>query len=267
MGAWLNKQREYYRCILRGTQCGSRGLSDARIAQLDAMGFCWNVEVTRDGTEAEVLAERSWNENLRKLEAYRAQHGDCCVSKSYNGPLANFVACARRAFKKQQEYKAKVEAAAAEGAEESLSSKGMPHKHWLTPTRIWQLNELGFTWAIRDAPVDIWNDRYEKLREFKEKFGHCRVPIKYDKALSQWILSMRHYYKNTMDEKKAGEKKLGKLSADKIFRLQRLGFEWEVKEKVQHENWEARFRDMIRCEYAAIIHACRLQYKLYAEKH
>jgi len=206
LGAWLNKQREYYRCILRGTQGGSRGLSDARIAQLDAMGFCWNVEVTRDGTEAEVLAERSWNENLRKLEAYRAQHGDCCVSKSYNGPLANFV-CARRAFKKQQEYnKAKVEAAAAEGTEESLSSKGMPHKHWLTPTRIWQLNELGFTWAIRDAPVDIWNDRYEKLREFKEKFGHCRVPIKYDKALSQWILSMRHYYKNTMDEKKAGEK-------------------------------------------------------------
>ena len=42
---------------------------------------------------------------------------------------------------------------------------------------------------------------------------------------------MRHYYKNTMNESKAGNKKFAKLSAEKIFQLQLLGFEWDVLAK------------------------------------
>ena len=101
-------------------------------------------------------------------------------------------------------------------------------------------------WSLRDSPADVWNERYERLRAYKEKFGHCRVPIKHDKDLNQWMLNMRHYYKNTMNEDGARDKKPGKLSAEKIVRLQMLGFEWEVREKVQGEAWEARFRDMLR---------------------
>ena len=45
------------------------------------------------------------------------------------------------------------------------------------------------------------------------------------------MLAMRHYYKNTMNESKAGNKKFAKLSAEKIFQLQLLGFEWDVLAK------------------------------------
>ena len=42
---------------------------------------------------------------------------------------------------------------------------------------------------------------------------------------------MRHYYKNTMNEKRAGNKRFGTISAEKIFQLQMLGFEWDVLQK------------------------------------
>ena len=152
---------------------------------------------------------------------------------------ASSAASSTTPYKAQQTYPSEAaasniestEGAASSAASSTTPAKDMPFGKWLTPSRIEQLQKLHFVWSVRDTPEEIWNGRYESLRAFKSQFGHCRVPAKYDKVLNQWIFAMRHYYKNTMDADRAGNKKFGKLSADKIFRLQRLGFEWEVSAK------------------------------------
>ena len=103
LGSWVNKQRECYRAVLRAPASANAPprISDARIAQLDALGLCWNVGTTRDGAGAAPLAERAWDDNARALAAYREEHGDCLVPCRLraNPTLANFVARAQKAFR------------------------------------------------------------------------------------------------------------------------------------------------------------------------
>ena len=65
---------------------------------------------------------------------------------------------------------------------------------------------------------EIWNKRYEALRRFRDEHGHCRPPYDYCKpgiALANWCDSQRQ------------DRKLGKLSADRVKKLEALGFEWQ----------------------------------------
>lgn len=52
----------------------------------------------------------------------------------------------------------------------------------LTQERIDLLNALGFTWTIRsrDSLGESWNQRLNELRMFKEQYGHCLVPSRYE---------------------------------------------------------------------------------------
>ena len=130
--------------------------------------MCWNVRTTRDGSAGEVLTDVAWNANLTGLEAYQKEHGDCLVPKSYNEKLVTFVYAVRRMRKRQQEYREQ----AAAGAQHA---KKMPGEHWLTQARIERLDELGFTWSIRESPAEIWNQRYEKLKAFKVSLAEHKI--------------------------------------------------------------------------------------------
>ncbi len=52
----------------------------------------------------------------------------------------------------------------------------------LTQERIDLLNALGFTWTIRsrDSLGESWNQRLHELRMFKQQYGHCLVPSRYE---------------------------------------------------------------------------------------
>lgn len=52
----------------------------------------------------------------------------------------------------------------------------------LTQERIDLLNALGFTWTIRsrDSVGESWNQRLHDLRVFKQQYGHCLVPSRYE---------------------------------------------------------------------------------------
>ncbi|MGC6505184.1 MAG: helicase associated domain-containing protein, partial [Coraliomargaritaceae bacterium] len=80
------------------------------------------------------------------------------------------------------------------------------------------LDRAGFDWKLktRKLPMRSWEEQFQRLLAYRERFGHCRVPAKWpeDSSLAQWVDRMRRMYKN------------GELSEDRVERLESIGFVW-----------------------------------------
>lgn len=68
-----------------------------------------------------------------------------------------------------------------------------------------------------------WNMRYEELKQFRQKHGHCRVPHGYaeNRKLSWWVMNQRAQYQSL---------KLGKnswLSTERVELLDNVQFDWK----------------------------------------
>lgn len=98
-------------------------------------------------------------------------------------------------------------------------------KKKLTNDQIESLSELGFVWNSR-GNRNSWEDKFQKLKEFKEKNGHCKVPLKLDRQLNSWVDAQRQANKQ------------GRLSDERIKKLEGLGVQWIVK------SWESKFRKL-----------------------
>lgn len=72
-------------------------------------------------------------------------------------------------------------------ADETSHIKSTP----LTQDRIDLLDEIGFTWTIRsrDSLGESWNQRLAELSAYKEKYGNCLVPSRYNPnpELGIWV--------------------------------------------------------------------------------
>lgn len=64
-----------------------------------------------------------------------------------------------------------------------------------------------------------WNAAYQRLRKYRKREGHCRVPLRYTEEdnykLGDWVIRQR-----TSTAK-------GELSVERIGRLDKLGFIWD----------------------------------------
>ena len=80
--------------------------------------------------------------------------------------------------------------------------------------KIKQLDALGFVWNRRAAR---WEAMYAALVEYRQTHGHCRVPSEPRTRLAVWAVVQRR------------AKRLGKLSEERIRRLDMLGFVWEMQ--------------------------------------
>jgi superfamily II DNA or RNA helicase len=143
-----------------------------------------------DPTDAE------WENNFRKLHDFKEINGHCRVPYQYKDDhrLGNWVV--------------------------GLRSR----KDQLTQERIARLEKLGFQWDLR---ADKWEINFEKLKSYKDSFGHCRVPITYsiDPKLHAWVRSQRRYFLK------------GSISKERIARLEALGFEWDPHTALWEENF------------------------------
>ena len=115
-----------------------------------------------------------------------------------------------------------------------------------------KLNALGFVWSCRQGPArgsgddeveeddgisveydnddSKWEERFELLKDFKEKYGSCKVPKRFeeDPQLGLWVADMRQ------------QKKTGELDAERERRLDSVGFVWDFQAE-WNKNWEERF--------------------------
>ena len=90
-----------------------------------------------------------------------------------------------------------------------------------------------------------FDDRIKDLQSFKEEHGHCNVTLdkntKY-KSLGSWCKNLRHSYRKI----KQGREPRYKLSDDIIQYLERMGFDFKLRECVYEEkiSFDDRMKDL-----------------------
>ena len=64
----------------------------------------------------------------------------------------------------------------------------------MTHEKIEHLEGMGFQWSVKKEGEDtMWNQRYEELRAFKERHGHCRVPQRSSGKLGKWVQNQKFH--------------------------------------------------------------------------
>jgi hypothetical protein len=165
-----------------------RGLLKAeRRRRLEAIGFVWNRR--QWGRECR---RRHWEKKIQALESFHRQHGRCPATGREQ------AAC---------------------GLKDWMRKQRRSHREGRLPAeKKRRLEALGFDWRSSAARREHWRWAwwYERLKAFRERFGHCRAargPAP-DDGLAGWIRQMRV------------ARVRGRLSAERIARLEALGFEW-----------------------------------------
>jgi hypothetical protein len=159
-------------------------------------------------SKGELLADNDLDEDYdfegrcEDLIEFKERHGHCRVPRGWreNVELSNWVRNLRR-----------------KKIRGTLSSE-----------KIAKLEELGFVW--RKERKDSWEEHFLQLIEFNERFGHCRVSRNWKEnvKLGQWVQSLRRL------------KLSGRLSDDKIARLESIGFEWRLRQKEEGVSQDSR---------------------------
>lgn len=167
LGSWVSEQRS-------SKKNGKIGAD--RIKRLDEIGFSWDP-----------IGEY-WEAQFKKLLAYKEEHGDCLVPKTWQDRKLTGWIITQRADKK---------------------------KGRLNIEKIERLDRIDFGW---DPFGELWEAQFKNLLAYKEERGDCMVPrIWQDRKLARWVTTQRT------------KKKKGKLDAERIKRLDEIGFVWEVK--------------------------------------
>ena len=155
----------------------------------------------------------SWEDRLEMLRAYKRKHGNLLIPIRYkqDPSLGKFVHNTREQYKL---YHHKTKA-------------GYKKKCSLTAERIQQLEEIGFVFSTERTKRqnDDWETRFEQLKRYKEKHGHCLVPHGYkeDPSFAEWI----HRQRTTNASSRKGTP--NPLVEERMKKLESIGFVFTVQ--------------------------------------
>mmetsp|Transcript_924 Transcript_924/g.1504 ORF Transcript_924/g.1504 Transcript_924/m.1504 type:complete len:347 (-) Transcript_924:90-1130(-) len=174
------------------------GMTPQQAVMSNSGGF--NLPVVQTSQE-----DPGWEEQFFALKAYQRETGHCKVPARFksNPKLGRWVMTQRRQF--------------------TLLMQGYPSA--LTSERIQRLESIGFTWSIRPEPVKTWNRKFQELRVYKNTFGNCMVPQRYqaNPQLGTWVHTQRRQYKLMVEGKKSS------MTREKAQALDSIGFFWAAK--------------------------------------
>src|SRR5262249_13679902 len=148
------------------------------------------------------ISEAGWEEGFSSLRAFKRQYGHCLVPR----------------WHMQGKYKLGQWVAVQRYRKAKLSSE-----------RKKRLDDIGFVWNWRDL---LWEKNFAALKAFKDRYGHCLVPVKY---------AGNGKYKLGLRVTPRGRKyKLGlwvttqrrnrsRMSKERRQRLEAIGFVWQQK--------------------------------------
>ena len=100
-----------------------------------------------------------------------------------------------------------------------MKQRAAHKKGELSEERVARLDEIGFTWVIVEN-IRSWDESFELLKAYKDEYGHCMVPRRAEYRgfnLGVWVHNQRCTHKN------------GKLSEERVARLDGIGFCWSPK--------------------------------------
>ena len=238
-------------CVMQRQNYKNNQLAQDRITRLEQLGFLWDPYAV------------SWNQYFAQLADYKQAHGNCNVPEGWkeDPEFARWCAYQRKAYRGYRTISpnriALLEdlgfvwdpyAAAWEQMFIELTAYKLVHgdcnvpqrlegslelAEWcrsqrrafkgkkLSVDRIARLEQLGFVW---DQLIAEWEHMFAELIAYKLAHGDCNVPQKWadNPKLGIWCSGQRQAYK------------ANELSADRIARLDQLGFIWNKLET----SWE-----------------------------
>lgn len=156
----------------------------------------------------------------------------------------------------------------------------------LTEDRRKRLEDAGFVWSAREVEKtnephritrnsydDQWDSMFERLDQFKAKHGDCLVPkrCKEDPKLGTWVDTQRVQYKKMVkhlaktgiewegpsivsgngEESTSTKPVVGRLTDDRIRRLEGIGFIWSLR-----DDWQKHYDELI--EYKKDLGHCNV---------
>jgi len=257
LGSWVHTQRVIYRKCqeIRAKQEAGKEVTAAdtdvlnrltaeRRQKLEEAGFDWAVKESPPRKRAAPPQPKSrarrkrsgaakkrssydlrWDAMFERLRQYKEEKGDCLVPKRFEADkqLGTWVDTQRVQYKKLQKLvaEAKGEAGNVE------TGKKAPRVGRLNPERIKKLDNLGFTWSLRDD----WDKHYQELVQYLSEHGDCVVPAKYPEnpRLGFWVCAQRQVYKLQKAGKDISALRTAKLTPERIAALNSIGFKWSLR--------------------------------------
>jgi hypothetical protein len=152
--------------------------------RLNAVGFPWV-------NESLAIAAEKWAANFAKLARFHQKFGHCWVpagSPQY-AALSNWLRGQRNSHNAGE----------------------------LKPEYVARLEALGVAWDPRHCPDGTWNERVAELVAFRERFGHCRVPLYWPEnlALGAWVRTQRNHCLHLL-----------RREPERFAQLEAVGFVW-----------------------------------------
>lgn len=141
-----------------------------------------------------------WTDRLNELMAYKESNGDMHVPQNYPSGLGSWIS-------QQKLY----------------AGKGN-----LSAERKAMLEEIGFSWENR-KPKSDWDDRFNELVGYRDKYGSIEVPRSYPGGLGTWVGNQKSFLKKNQ------------ISDVRREKLIQFGLEFESLEA----RWETRYIELI----------------------
>ena len=184
------------------------GFDDSRLRErLEFLGPVVELDVLRNAITTKIVEQLSvtWDERFGQLLKFKELNGHCNVSSvdSENSLLGVWVSVQRTVH-----------------TQEKLSKR-----------RREKLEAIGFEWNLHTAS---WERMFIVLNEYREKYGHCNVPLRCSEnpELGHWVIRQRMSFTTN------------KLSLDQKYRLESIGFDWDPLVA----QWETLFFAL--CDYS-----------------
>ena len=273
LASWVWKQRQRRNGTLKRHGGAADVVTAEQVGLLDGLGFRWD------------MREAQWMAGFEALKAFKAKHGHCNLGliSDVDARLYSWAVHNQRRLQSQgklgSERKAKLDAIGFKWSSEVSAVKWhemynrLKHYHaehgdtdvsrsrkndvklatWISRQRqrrknnaiseeeIRLLDDLGIAWKLRD--VGTWEDRLAEVAAYTAQHGHCKIPVNYleNPKLGRFVNAMR------------SQRSRGKLSADRVARLEAIGFVWAsaktaevlIGEKTVSAVWKVRFDELL----------------------
>jgi len=200
---WLYTQKKRK----EGTYNAQPQLTTEQIDLLDELGMDWSLASARE--------RQNWDEHYELLIAFKEEYGHTRVP-----PRGDWKHLYQWLYnKKRRKHRPYI---------------GSPQ---LTQEQIDQLDELGIDWNHESL---IWDEKYEELKAFKEKFGHTRVPSCEEEwdSLHEWL------YRCKKRKNENYTKKMPQLTREQIRKLDELGIDWSINKLPPPRSWDESFAEL-----------------------
>ena len=211
-------------------------MTPERIRLLEEVGFQWS-------TDREAAFDELWEQKLDLLKAYKEEHGDCRVPFNYKADpvLAEWVHRQRSNYVEMKKREAKGEKIGSK-----KKSKSKRDSDAIMKKRMAILEEMGFAFRVKQR---TWAERLEQLKQYKEKYGDCNVPITWaeNPALGRWVHTQRHQGKLRQEHRTDSKRISNSTMSDERFKLlDDVGMRWEVRSQKapQRATWDDRFSEL-----------------------